>query len=138
MTPMEHVRREVDGRRGGAVDKSGRKLAEDEYAVIGNWLAVKAEGCTCAGGTVESNGLHEGNCGYEPVATIADLEAVYAKRGAELVRLRAQVSALSAARDRVLAECDELDGPRGRALACETVIETGRLRQLLAIEVRDA
>jgi hypothetical protein len=40
-------------------------------AIINGWLVSKYDGCNCAGGTVESNGMHERGCGWEPIVDLA-------------------------------------------------------------------
>ena len=44
-----------------------------EFAVFGEWLAERVDGCTCAGGTPESSYLHEPNCGWGPLAKLSDI-----------------------------------------------------------------
>ena len=48
---------------------------ETEYSVINGYLVERADGCTCAGGTIESSYAHESGCGWEPIAKIEDLLA---------------------------------------------------------------
>lgn len=42
------------------------------------WLVEESTGCTCAGGTIDSNYAHEPSCGYSP---IIDLTETLAKSG---------------------------------------------------------
>lgn len=46
-----------------------------EYKVIGEWLAVETDQCTCEGG---HEFPHRSECGYEPIATITEIEKALA------------------------------------------------------------
>ena len=89
----------------------------NQFAVFGEWFAGRVDGCTCAGGTPESSYLHEPNCGWEPLAKVADVEAalgVHYRKAAEAERrLKEREAALVRAKDADLDDArDEIDDLR--------------------------
>jgi hypothetical protein len=93
-----------------------------DFALFGEWLAGKVNGCTCAGGTPESSYIHEPHCGWEPLITLSriqELEPENERLRAQLDDLRAgyqtvcdyaeQVDQLRAQRQAVLKLCDQYD-----------------------------
>lgn len=60
-----------------------------EFAVIGEWFCGHVDGCTCAGGTLESSYAHEQGCGWEPLAKVDEVRSVLAAadRAAGVVRV---------------------------------------------------
>jgi hypothetical protein len=55
-----------------------------DFALFGEWLAGKVNGCTCAGGTPESSYLHEPHCGWEPLITLSQVQELNQQRQAAL------------------------------------------------------
>jgi hypothetical protein len=55
-----------------------------DFALFGEWLAGKVNGCTCAGGTPESSYLHESRCGWEPLITLSQIQELNQQRQAVL------------------------------------------------------
>lgn len=49
---------------------------ESKYFVMGDWLVVEADGCTCCGDRVMG---HESHCGVEPVASIEQIEKWFSR-----------------------------------------------------------
>lgn len=43
-----------------------------KVSIMSGWVVVQVDQCTCAGGTPESNGMHEAHCGYEPLCQLID------------------------------------------------------------------
>jgi hypothetical protein len=88
------------------------EIKVERFKLFGDWLAVEVGVHTCAGGTAESNGMHEPSCGYEPVAYIPDvLRDVRANTLAEaanrLVHHLPAVEQLHAMADRIREGQDE-------------------------------
>lgn len=52
---------------------SNTNMMSEDWQVVNGWLIGYVGTHTCAGGTVESNGLHEPYCGWEPYATVENI-----------------------------------------------------------------
>ena len=66
-------------------------LTNKEIGVMGEWLVVAANDCTCGGSPFG----HQPGCGYEPIGRIADLLASASLTGellTEVERLRATLA----------------------------------------------
>lgn len=48
-----------------------------KLGVENGWLVEYVEHCTCAGGTMESNGIHERHCGLDPIQDLIPADAEF-------------------------------------------------------------
>lgn len=64
-------------RRQEVRDELTAEFKEGKLGVENGWLVEYVDRCTCAGGTMESNGMHERHCGMEPIQDLIPQDAEF-------------------------------------------------------------